>query len=67
MRAMKEVAISKLKAKCFAILEEVCITRKPIRVTRVAKPLVEIFQPSPETFEDRRVLPVPGIRVLPNR
>jgi len=43
---MKEVAISEFKAKCLALLEQVCKTRKPIRVTRFGKPVAEIVPPS---------------------
>ncbi len=39
---MKEVAISKFKAKCLGILEQVRKTRQPIRVTRSGKPLAEV-------------------------
>ncbi len=44
---MEEVAISKFKAKCLALLEQVRKTRKPIRVTRFGKPVAEVAPPSP--------------------
>ncbi len=44
---MKEVAISKFKAKCLAMLEQVRLTRKPIRVTRFGKPVAEVIPPAP--------------------
>ena len=43
---MKEVAISKFKAKCLTILEEVRVTRSPVRVTRHGTPVAEVFAPS---------------------
>jgi prevent-host-death family protein len=46
--SMKEIAISKFKAKCLGILEEVRKTRKPIRVTRFGKPVAEVVPPSPD-------------------
>jgi len=45
---VKEVAISVFKARCLRILEEVRKTRKPIRVTRFGKPVVEVVPPAPE-------------------
>lgn len=43
---MKEIAISKFKAHCLAILEQVRKTRTPIRVTRFGEPVAEIVPPS---------------------
>jgi prevent-host-death family protein len=43
---MEEIAISKFKAKCLAILERVRRTNEPIRVTRFGKPVAEIMPPS---------------------
>jgi hypothetical protein len=34
----KEIAISKFKATCLAVLEDVRRTRRPVRVTRLASP-----------------------------
>ena len=39
---MREVAISEFKAKCLALLEQVRLTKKPIRVTRFGKPVAEV-------------------------
>ena len=52
---MKEIAISEFKAKCLGLLEEVCKTRKPIRVTRFGKPVAEVIPPSPEKPMGRRL------------
>jgi prevent-host-death family protein len=41
-----EVAISEFKAKCLALLEQVRLTRKPIRVTRFGKPVAEVVPPT---------------------
>jgi prevent-host-death family protein len=43
---MKEIAISEFRTKCFAILERVRKTHRPIRVTRYGKPFVDIIPPS---------------------
>ena len=43
---MKEIAISKFKAKCLGILEEVRKSRRPVRVTRFGKPVAEVIPPS---------------------
>ena len=52
MLVMKEVTISEFKANCLALLRQVQKTRKPIRVTRFGRPLVEIIPPSPERRAD---------------
>ena len=46
---MEEIPISKFKANCPEILERVRKTRRPIRVTRYGKPVVEIVPPSERT------------------
>lgn len=43
---MEEIAISKFKATCLAVLERVRRTRKPIRITRFGKPVAEVVPPS---------------------
>jgi prevent-host-death family protein len=43
---MQEVAISQFKAKCLSLLEQVCKTKKPIRVTRFGKPIADVMPPS---------------------
>jgi prevent-host-death family protein len=43
---MKEVAISEFKAKCLSILDQVQKTKKPVRVTRFGKPVVEVMPAS---------------------
>ncbi len=51
--SMEEIAISKFKATCLAVLENVRRTRRPIRVTRFGRPVAEIVPPSP--FPKRRL------------
>jgi prevent-host-death family protein len=43
---VEEVAISKFKAKCLALLEQVRLTKKPIRVTRFGKPIADVVPPA---------------------
>lgn len=43
---MEEIAISKFKATCLSVLEQVRKTKKPILVTRFGKPIAEIVPPS---------------------
>jgi antitoxin (DNA-binding transcriptional repressor) of toxin-antitoxin stability system len=43
---MEEIAISKFKATCLAVLERVRKTGQPIRVTRFGQPIAEINPPS---------------------
>lgn len=45
--AMEEIAISKFKATCLAVMERVRKTRQPVRVTRFGEPVAEIVPPSP--------------------
>jgi prevent-host-death family protein len=49
---MQEVAISEFKAKCLALLERVCKTKKPIRITRFGRPVADVFPPSPAKDAD---------------
>ena len=44
---MEEIAISKFKATCLAVLEKVRKTRKPILVTRFGEPIAEVVPPRP--------------------
>ena len=48
---MKEVAISEFKAKCIALLEQVRVTKTPLRVTRFGKPVAEVV---PATIDSPR-------------
>lgn len=52
---MKEIAISKFKARCLGILEEVRKTRRPIRVTRFGQPVAEVVPPSAGKAMGRRL------------
>jgi prevent-host-death family protein len=44
---MEEIAISKFKAKCLAILQQVEKTKQPIRITRHGKPVAEVIPATP--------------------
>ena len=44
---MTHIAISKFKATCLAVLEEVHKTGKPVIVTKLGKPIAEINPPPP--------------------
>jgi antitoxin (DNA-binding transcriptional repressor) of toxin-antitoxin stability system len=43
---MDDIAISKFKATCLAVLEQVRKSGKPIQVTRFGQPVAEIFPPA---------------------
>ncbi len=45
---MREIAISKFKATCLAVVEEVRRTGNPVRVTRFGKPVAELRAIVPE-------------------
>jgi prevent-host-death family protein len=47
MLAMEEIAISKFKATCLAVLEKVKKTGQPILVTRFGQPIARIEPPEP--------------------
>jgi prevent-host-death family protein len=52
---MDEIAISKFKATCLAVLERVRRTKQPIRVTRFGKPVADILPPSEPERPKRRI------------
>lgn len=43
---MEEIAVSKFKATCLAVLERVKRTRKPVLITRFGKPLAQVGPPA---------------------
>ena len=49
---MDEIAISKFKATCLAVLERVCKTRRPIRVAKFGEPVAEVVPPSPQAKKE---------------
>ena len=49
---MEEIAISKFKATCLGVLEQVRKTKTPVRITRRGKPIAEIVPPSPDKNHD---------------
>jgi prevent-host-death family protein len=52
---MEEIAISKFKATCLAVLERVRRTKQPVRVTRFGKPIAEILPPADADKPRRRL------------
>lgn len=51
-KSLKRIAISKFKAECLSLLDEVDKTRAPIRVTRRGKPTADVVPVLPDT-DDR--------------
>jgi prevent-host-death family protein len=49
---MEEIAVSKFKATCLAVLERVRKTGRPIRITRFGHPVADIV---PAKLPDRKV------------
>ena len=45
---MEEMAISKFKAQCLAVLERVRKTKQPILITRFGQPVAQVTPPQPE-------------------
>lgn len=50
---MEEIAISKFKATCLAVLERVRRTGQPVLITRFGKPVAEVVPPRPEARSER--------------
>jgi prevent-host-death family protein len=44
---MEEIAISKFKATCLAVVERVRRTKKPVLITRFGEPVAELVPPPP--------------------
>ena len=51
-KPMQRIAISKFKAQCLSLLQEVSKTKTPLRVTRRGKAIVDVIPASSE--EDER-------------
>jgi prevent-host-death family protein len=52
---VKEIPISKFKATCLGVLEQVRKSRQPVRVTRFGKPVAEVVPPSSQPQGKRRL------------
>jgi prevent-host-death family protein len=52
---MKEISISKFKATCLAVLEEVRQSGEPVRVTRFGKPVAEVIPPRPSDRPAKKI------------
>ena len=50
-KPIQEIAISKFKAKCLSLLEEVSKTKTPLRVTRRGKAIADVIPASSEGDE----------------
>ena len=50
-KPMREIAISKFKAKCLSLLQEVSKTKKPLRVTRRGKAIADVVPAASEGDE----------------
>jgi prevent-host-death family protein len=50
-KPIQEIAISKFKAKCLSLLQEVSKTKIPLRVTRRGKPIADVIPASSEGLE----------------
>jgi len=50
---MKTIAVSKFKATCLGVIEEVSRTRRPVLITRYGKPIAQVFPPpQPKTSKN---------------
>ena len=50
-KPIQEIAISKFKAKCLSLLEEVSKTKPPLRVTRRGKAIADVIPTTSEAEE----------------
>ena len=61
---MEQIAISKFKATCLAVLEEVRKTGKPVLVTRFGKPVATIEPPPAPAQSGRRLGTMAGTGMI---
>lgn len=45
---MRQMAISKFKAECLSVMEDVRVSGRPLLVTRFGKPVAEVVPVTPE-------------------
>src|SRR6266478_5827762 len=50
-KPIREIAISKFKARCLSLLEEVSKTKTPLRITRRGKAIADVIPTSSEAEE----------------
>jgi prevent-host-death family protein len=50
-KPIQEIAISKFKAQCLSLLQEVSKTKTPLRVTRRGRPIADVIPASSEGDE----------------
>ena len=50
-KPIREIAISKFKARCLSLLEEVSKTKAPLRVTRRGKAIADVIPTTSEAEE----------------
>jgi len=50
-KPIREIAISKFKARCLSLLEEVSKTKTPLRVTRRGKAIADVIPTSSDAEE----------------
>ncbi|HEY7616718.1 MAG TPA: type II toxin-antitoxin system prevent-host-death family antitoxin [Terriglobales bacterium] len=62
--SIEEIAISKFKATCLAVLERVRKTGKPILVTRFGEPVAEIVPPHVQEKPKRELGMLRGTGVI---
>ena len=60
---MKEIAISKFRVTCLAVIENVRKTRRPVRITRFGKLAAEVVPPAREAVEHPAALAKPGDQI----
>jgi prevent-host-death family protein len=48
---VREIAVSKFKATCLSVLEDVRKTRRPVRVTKRGKPIAEVVPLPAEPYK----------------
>jgi len=52
---MEEIAISKFRATCLAVLERVRKTGRPVLVTRFGEPIAQVVPPSAKKESEREL------------
>lgn len=61
---MQEIAISKFKATCLSVIQDVRRTGKPVRITRFGHPMADLVPPGKGSATGRVGSPQGSVKVL---
>ncbi len=61
---MEEIAVSKFKATCLAVVERVRRTGKPVRITKFGKPVAEVVPATSRKPKKRKLGTMAGTGII---